>query len=327
MILVTGATGFVGSYIVKQLIDAGEKVRAIKRSNSSLDLLAGYADKIEWVEGDVLDVVSLEIAVKGVKRVYHSAAMISFLSSDVPMMYKINIEGTANVVNACLEAGVEKLLHVSSISAYGRYEINEIIDENRKWKENKDNTHYAISKFRAELEVWRGQEEGLEVVIANPSTILGFGNWKTGSSQIFKNVYDGIGFYPIGTNGFVGVEDVAKACIALMKSPLHGERFTITAENVAFKSLFEIIAKGFGIKAPSKPIPPILAAVGWRFYWLKSKLLKQQPLITKETVEYTARNYIYSNDKIKSALNFEFEPIVQVVKNTCEQYLKMAKKA
>jgi dihydroflavonol-4-reductase len=325
MILVTGATGFVGSYIVKQLLAKGENVRAIKRLNSSLDLLAGFENEVEWVEGDVLDVVSLKRAMIGVKKVYHSAAMISFLEADVLMMYKINIEGTANVVNACLNAGVEKLLHVSSISAFGRYEINEVIDENRKWKDDKDNTHYAISKFRAELEVWRGQEEGLTVVIANPSTILGFGNWKTGSSQIFKNVYDGIGFYPVGTNGFVGVEDVARACIALMDSSLQGERFTITAENVAFKYLFEMIAKGFGIKAPSKPIPPILAAVGWRFYWLKSKLLKQQPLITKETVEYTARNYIYSNDKIKAALNFEFEPIEKVVKNTCEQYLKMVK--
>jgi dihydroflavonol-4-reductase len=322
MILVTGATGFVGSYIVRELVAKGQKVRAFKRSGSSTNLLKDIEGKFEWFDGDVLDIVSLENAMQGVNKVYHSAAMISFLKSEVPQMYKINIEGTANVVNAALAANIDKLLHVSSVSAFGRYEINEIIDENRKWKEDKDNTHYAISKFRAELEVWRGQEEGLTVAIVNPSTVLGFGNWKNGSSQIFKNVYDGISFYPVGVNGFVGVEDVARACIAVMDSPLHGERFIINGENMAFKDLFELIGKGFGIKAPQKPIPPILATIGWIYFAIKSKLLNQQPLITRETVQYTARNYRYNNEKIKRELNFEFTPINKVVEETCKKYLQ-----
>lgn len=325
MNLVTGATGFVGSYIVRELVMRGEKVRAIKRSNSSVELLKDLEGKFEWVEGDVLDVVSLEDAMRGVSRVYHSAAMISFLSHEVPLMYKINIEGTANVVNACLAAGVEKLLHVSSISALGVCGENEVLDESKKWKDDKSNSAYAISKFRAELEVWRGQEEGLNVLIAMPSTVLGFGNWLTGSSQIFKQIHDGIPYYPKGSNGYVSAEDVARACADLMNTNLSGERFIINAENLSYKNLFEMIAKGFGVKAPSKPMPDLIGTIGWMYYWLKSKLLGQQPLITRETLKLTNTKYQYSSEKLVKALGFEFTPIEKVVKETCDKYLAVKK--
>ena len=325
MNLVTGATGFVGSYIVRALVAKGEKVRALKRANSNTHLLKDIEGQFEWFEADILDVVALEASMKNVDFVYHSAAMISFVKSEVPMMHKINIEGTANVVNACISNNIKKLVHVSSVSAFGRYEIKETIDENMKWKDHEDNTQYAISKFRSELEIWRGREEGLKAVIVNPSTILGFGDWKNGSSQIFKNVYDQIKFYPTGINGFVGVEDVANACIKAMESNIEGERLIVSAENKSFKDIFFAIAKGFGVKPPSNPVSPFLAAVGWRFYWLKSKLLGQQPLVTKETTTYTARDYRYKNDKIKELLNFEFTPIDVVIEKTCKQYLDAQK--
>jgi dihydroflavonol-4-reductase len=320
MNLVTGATGFVGSYIVRQLVTNGEKVRAIKRAGSSVELLKDLEGKFEWVEGDILDVVSLKEAMKGVKKVFHSAAMISFLNSEVPKMYKVNVEGTANVVNAALNEGVDKLIHISSITALGSYEINHIIDETLKWKEDKDNTHYAISKFRSELEVWRGQEEGLNVLIVNPSTILGYGNWNAGSNLIFKNVYDKIKFYPIGTNAFIGVEDVAKACIALMNSNISGERFILNSENLSYKELFEMIAIHFNLKVPSTPLPTIFATIGWIYFGIKAVLLKQQPVVTKKTIKYTERSYSYSNQKIKEAINFEFTPIEKVVAEACKMY-------
>jgi nucleoside-diphosphate-sugar epimerase len=149
---------------------------------------------------------------------------------------------------------------------------------------------------------------------------LGYGDWTQGSSQIFKNVHDGIPFYPTGTNGFIGVEDVAKACIQLMESDLNGDRFILSAENWSFKALFEKIAHDFNRKAPSKPLSPFIREIGWRFYWLKSKLSGQQPLVTKETTLYTSRNYIYLNDKLKDVLNFEFEDIAAVIKRACKKY-------
>lgn len=320
MNLVTGATGFVGSYIVRQLIGAGEKVRALKRHKSNTKLLEDVEGRFEWFEGDVLDVTSLKEAMVGVTKVYHSAAMISFVSSEASRMHKVNIEGTANVVNACIDAKIVKLLHVSSVSAFGRYEIKGPIDEKTVWKEHDENTQYAISKFRSELEIWRGKEEGLNTVIVNPSTILGYGDWHNGSSQIFKNVYDGISFYPTGLNGFVAVEDVARACIVLMESDLVGEQFIVSAENLTFKEVFFKIADAFGVSRPSKPVSPFLAAIGWRFYWLKSKILGQQPLVTQETTVYTSRDYNYINEKLKKALGFEYQDLDIAIKKACAKY-------
>jgi len=319
-ILVTGATGFVGAEIVKQLVNQGKSVKALKRKTSNTQFLKDYEGSFEWVMGDVNDIPSLESAFEDVDYVYHSAAMISFDPAQKHKMFKVNIEGTANMVNISLENGIKKFLQVSSVSAFGRYDIKHPINEETKWFEHDENTNYAIAKNRSELEVWRAKEEGLNMVIVNPATILGFGDWMQGSSQIFKNVYDEISFYPTGINGFVGLEDVAKACIQLMDSDINGERFIISAENLAFKELFEMIANGFGTKVPSKPISPFLRAIGWRFYWIKSKLLGQQPLVTKETTLYTSRDYIYKNDKIRRALDFEFECIKEVVQRTCKKY-------
>lgn len=320
-ILVTGATGFVGAEIVKQLIAKGKNVKALKRASSNTRFLKDYEGQFEWVIGDVNDVPSLEDAFQDVAYVYHSAAMISFDPSEKYKMFKVNIEGTANMVNMALDKKVKKFLFVSSVSAFGRYNIKKDINEETKWVEDSENTNYAIAKHRSELEVWRGHEEGLNMVITNPSTILGFGDWTQGSSQIFKNVFDEIPFYPTGVNGFVALEDVARACIVLMESDINGERFIVSGQNLSFKNLFEMIAKSFGKKIPTKPLSPFIREIGWRFYWLKSKLSGQQALITKETTLYTSRNYIYLNDKLIKATSFEFEPIDRVVERTCKQYL------
>ena len=321
-ILVSGASGFVGAEIVKQLIEKGKKVKALKRASSNTSFLKDYEGQFEWVIGDVTDVPSLEEAYRDVDYVYHSAAMISFDPAEKYKMFKVNIEGTANMVNMALDKKVKKFLFVSSVSAFGRYDIKKEINEETKWVEDPENTNYAIAKHRSELEVWRGHEEGLNMVITNPSTILGFGDWTQGSSQIFKNVHDGIPFYPTGVNGFIALEDVAKACIQLMESDINGERFIVSAENISFKELFENIAKGFGVKAPAKPLSPFIREIGWRYYWLKAKLSGQQAMVTKETTLYTSRKYIYLNDKIRNALGIEFEPIDQVIARTCQQYAK-----
>ncbi|MEZ4929286.1 MAG: SDR family NAD(P)-dependent oxidoreductase [Chitinophagales bacterium] len=319
-ILVTGGSGFLGAEIVKQLIQKGYKVKALKRSNSDTSFLKDYEGKFEWVTGDVLDISSLENAMQDVSQVYHTAAMISFSPSEKYKMFKINIEGTANVVNTALLKKVDKLLYVSSITSFGTYQFKEPISEEIKWKEHPDNTNYAVSKHHAELEVWRGKEEGLEVLIVNPSTILGKGNWNNGSLQIFKQVHDGIPFYPKGSMGFVGVADVAKASILLMDSTNKNEKFILNAENIKFKKLFEMIAGEFGVKAPQKELSKFIQEIGWRYYWLKSKLTGEQPMITKKTTQFTQWDFNFSNQKIKDAIGFEFEPIEKVVEKACGEF-------
>lgn len=319
-VLITGANGFVGTEIAKQLIDKGYQVRALKRESSDTSWLGEYQEKIEWVIGDVINIPSIQEAMNDVDYVIHSAAMISFVESEKYKMFKVNIEGTANMVNVALDFPIKKFVQVSSVSAFGRYEIKKNINENTKWLEHPENTNYAIAKHRSELEVWRAHEEGLPMVIVNPSTVLGYGDWTKGSCQLFKNVHDEISFYPTGINGFISVGDVARATIALMESEINGERFILSAENVSFKQLFEWIANGFNKKVPSKPISPFIRELGWRFYWLKSKLLGQQPLVTKETTLYTSRDYHYENDKVKEAINFSFESIEEVIEKTCREY-------
>lgn len=316
-ILVTGGNGLLGAEIIKQLVQKGYKVKALRRVDSDTSYLKDYEGQFEWLNGDILDVPFLEEVMQDVDEVYHTASIISFSASEKYKMYKTNIEGTANIVNVALLKKINKLLYVSSINAFGTYQFKETITENTKWKEHPDNTNYAISKHHAELEVWRGKEEGLNVVIVNPSTILGKGNWDKGSLQIFKQVYKGIPYYPKGSMGFVSVEDVAKASIQLMDSHIKNEQYILNAENLKFKTLFEFIAKELGVKAPQKELPPFIREIGWRYYWLKSKLTGDQPLITKKTTQFTQYDFTFSNTKIKEAIGFEFEPIKKVVEKAC----------
>ncbi|RZM11521.1 MAG: SDR family NAD(P)-dependent oxidoreductase, partial [Pedobacter sp.] len=208
MILVTGGTGFLGSYIIKELIEKGYQVRALRRSSHLPSYIpAAIFDKVDWVEGDILDVVSLDEAMDGIDTVIHSAAIVSFSKKERSKMYQVNVNGTANVVNLALENNIKKLVHISSVAAIGRTADGQQVDETKKWEESKVNTHYARSKYKAEMEVWRGMGEGLEAVVLNPATIIGYGDWHSGSSAIFKNVYHEFPWYTGGLNGFVDVED------------------------------------------------------------------------------------------------------------------------
>lgn len=324
-VLVTGGTGLVGSYIIRKLLAKGHKVRATKRKNSNFSWISDIQDKVEWVNADVLDVVAIEEAMEGCQWVIHSAAMITFSPKKYAQMQTVNVEGTANMVNVALAKQVERFLFVSSISSFGRYKIEGSIDENFKWKNHPDNTQYAISKHRSEMEVWRGCEEGLNAVIINPSTIIGFGNWNSGSCRMFKNVYDGLKFYPKGKMGFVDVNDVAEAGIQLIESNITKERFIVSGDNYDFKTILTEVANGFNKKPPSLEVSPILSGLAWRFYKFKSLFSNEEPLITKETARYTATDYLYNNAKIKQALNFKFTPIDSAIKNACKQYLAFAK--
>jgi nucleoside-diphosphate-sugar epimerase len=332
MILVTGATGLVGSHLTYELLRSGQQVRALKRPDSSMDMLKKvlrlYSDRpdellsnLEWVEGDILDIFSLEEAMEGVEVVYHCAALVSFLPGDKKRLIRINTEGTANVVNAALEKKVRKLCHVSSIAALGRPEDqDELIDENLVWKTSRNNSVYAISKYGAEREVWRGTAEGLDAVIVNPSIILGVAGDTRGSSRIFNTVWEGLKFYPPGRNGFVDVRDVARAMILLMNSDICNKRYILNVDNIPYKRLFDLIAAEMGKAGPTVKVSPLMSGLAWRIEKLRSMVTGIKPLITRETAHTAVQYYEYSNEKIKKELGFEFTPIEETIRHFCRVF-------
>lgn len=322
MILVTGGTGFLGSYIIKQLVEKGYAVRAIRRSNKLPSWIPKkITDKVEWTEGDVLDVVALQDAMEGIDTIIHSAAIVSFIKKDRREMYQVNVEGTANVVNMALEKNVRRLVHISSVAALGRTINGGHVNEEKKWEESKVNTHYAKSKLKAELQVWRGISEGLEAVILNPSTILGYGDWNSSSCAIFKNVFEEFKWYSPGINGFVDVEDVARAAILLMESNINEQRFIVNGDTWPFKKLQDTIADGFGKTHPHKQTTPFLMAVAWRMEKIKSLFTGKKPLLTKESAKVAQSQTWFENDKILAALpGFSFTPLEETIKKACEKY-------
>ncbi|HKC37672.1 MAG TPA: NAD-dependent epimerase/dehydratase family protein [Chitinophagaceae bacterium] len=329
MVLVTGGTGFIGAYIIKELVEKGYSVRAIRRSNKPdgyrvpFFVSPAILNKVEWVNGDVLDVISLNEAMQGVDSVIHSAALVSFDKKERKQMYNTNVDGTANVVNLALENGIKKLIHISSISALGRTFAGEQVNEEKKWMNSKLNSHYGISKNKAEMEVWRGMGEGLDAVIINPSTVLGFGNWHDSSCAIFKNTYKGFPWYTNGINGFVAVEDVAKTAVSLMESKITEERFIISHENWEFKKLFDVIADGFGKKHPKWQATPFLSGIAWRLEKIKSALKNAKPLLTKETARIALSKTYWQNDKILKALpGFSFIPLESCITKACKNYVE-----
>jgi len=328
MILVTGGTGFLGSYIIKNLVEKGHAVRAIRRSPALPFFIEKEIwEKVEWIEGDVLDVVSLAEAAKGIDAVIHSAAIVSFTKDRREEMYAVNVDGTANVVNAALESGVRRLLHVSSVAALGRTTKASTVTEEKTWEENKNNTHYAITKHRAEMHAWRGFAEGLEGVVINPSTILGYGNWHQSSCAIFKTAYKGFPWYTKGVNGFVGVEDVAEAAVQLLLSGINEKRFIVNAENCSFQSLLNEMAKGFRKAPPHRYAGPVMSEVAWRMEKVKSMFTGSKPLLSKETAKVAHSQTSFDNSALRNELpNFSFTPLGDVIKKACAQYKEAMKR-
>lgn len=325
LILVTGGTGFIGSYLIRLLVKNGYRVRALRRAGSPIDLVREVADRVEWVEADVTDIVALEDAFAGVTHVCHCAAMVSFHPRDAERMMNINVEGTANIVNLCLHFGVQKLVHVSSIAAFGRSKERPNLDESCKWIQSKGNSRYAISKYQSEQEVWRGDAEGLPVAIVNPSVVLGSGFWNLGSGRIFKQLYDGLKFWSVGRTGFVDVRDVAQFMLLLLESDIKGERYILNAQNLPFRELFFMAADAIGAKQPFIRVTPLLAQVAWRVEWLKEKITGAEPVVTKESATASVSSYYYANAKSLTIPGFSYRPLEQTVQETGAQFLEAVK--
>ena len=324
MVLITGATGLVGSHLAIKLLENEQNVRAIYRNAASIEktktLFGLYDktqlfDKIQWVEADLNDIPALEIAFSGVEYVYHSAALISFDQKDEEKLRKINIEGTANIVNLCLAHAVKKLCHVSSIAALGDLlEHETVVDENTEWNPEKTHSDYAISKYGAEIEVFRAHQEGLSVIIINPGVILGAGFFDSGSGEIFMKVKNGLKFYSNGSSGFVSVNDVVRAMIQLMDSEISGEKFIIVAENRSYQSILDKIANELKVAKPKYKVSKLALNILWRLDWVLSNVFFQKRKLSKDLAISLTANEIYSNQKIKEKLGFEFEGVDGVIK-------------
>ena len=322
-IFVTGGTGFVGSYLLRYLVQQGyTKIRACHRATSRMDMVAEVADAIEWVEGDILDVLFLEEVMADVDLVYHSAAVVSFDPRFRKQLYAINQEGTANMVNVALHCGVEKFLHVSSIAVFGKREAEGMVTEKSKWERNPANSDYTISKYMAEQEVWRGIAEGLPAVMVNPSVIMGSGFWDAGPARFFTQVWNGLKFWPSGMTGFVDVRDVARYMILLMESDVVSERYILNGENWAFKTIFDTIADLLKVKKPSIRVTPFLATMAWRIEWLRSRLTGKQPMVTKATADSAMRTYRFDNQKSLGLFDFQYTPIADTLRDSAAQFLE-----
>ena len=324
MVLITGGTGFLGSYIIKNLVEKDIRVRAIRRSGKlPFYIPEEILNKVEWLEGDVLDVVSLDEAMKGVTAVIHAAAIVSFSKHNRKEMYSVNVDGTANVMNTALENNVQRLVYVSSIAALGRTTATETVSEQKKWEDNKNNTHYAISKHHAEMQVWRAFAEGLEGVIVNPSTILGYGDWHQSSCAIFRNAYKNFPWYTKGVNGFVGVEDVAEATTQLLLSSINQKRLIVNADNWPFQKLFNCIADGFEKKHPHREATKSMGEIAWRLESLKSFITGKKALLTKETAKVAHSKTSFDSSALLKALpQFQFTPLENVIENACKKYMQ-----
>jgi dihydroflavonol-4-reductase len=311
MIFVTGASGLVGSHLIQSLLVKGKKVRALYRQ--SVPVFAG-SDQCEWIKGDILDPIGLTEALEGVDYVYHCAAIVSFAPGAAAKMLQSNVEGTANVVNACLVQQIKKLIFVSSVAALGRIRENQAIDETMNWTPETSNSVYGQSKYLAELEVWRAMEEGLPMAIVNPVIILGAGDWNNGSSGIFKSAYNEFPWYTKGMSGFVDVLDVVDAMQLLMESEVTGQRYVLSADNMHYRDLFNSIATAFNKRLPYKKVTPFLAGIVWRLEALKGLITGKAPLLTKETAATAQAIVKFNNRKFLDAFpNFKYRNLEETI--------------
>ncbi len=334
MILVSGGTGMLGAYLLARVASTGEAIRALKRENSNLQQVKkifeyhynnnsnSIFEQIEWVNADLLDSESIYTAMQGVDTVYHCAAMISFKKEDKYRMIDNNVKGTANMVNAALSEGVKKFCHVSSIASLGSSENGEPITEETFRKPNSVYSAYSISKYRSEMEVWRGISEGLNAVIVNPSVILGAWDWKNGSSGIFTKVNQGLKFYTEGVTGYVDVNDVVNIMIKLTESNIVNQRFIVSAENLSFKEILFMIADALNKPKPSISAKKWMLQTAVLIETVKSKITGKEPLITKDSAKTAQTVSVYSNDKIRKTLNYEFNSIKDTVNRIAEQFKK-----
>jgi dihydroflavonol-4-reductase len=323
MIAVTGANGLLGSFIVRELISRNQAFVALKRNGSDTSLLSDVSHKIIWRNGDVLNTQELGEALEGVTMVIHAAAVVSFNPRRASFVLDVNVQGTRNVVNECQARNVKRLVHISSVAALGRQKDQTYIDETNQWVDSPLQSVYDESKYLAELEVFRAQEEGLDTVILNPSLILAPADWTKSSAQLFRYVWHERPFFTDAYLNYVDVRDVASiTCRLLDETTLSGERFVVNAGKISFHDFFRAVARRFRKKPPHLRLGYRLLDLAGRAEVLRTWFTGTEPILTRETARLAGTDFLYNNQKIKKALSVEFQPIDVTLDWCCEYYLK-----
>lgn len=332
MILVTGASGLVGSHLLYHLTQESSQIKAIYRSEKKKEYVKkvfsyysvdveSFFNKITWVQGNITDIPFLEEIMSDVSEVYHCAALVSFDPSRYRELRRVNIRGTANIVNVSLLYDIKKVVYVSSVAAIGKAEENLPSNEESPWNQDGDHSVYAITKYGAELEVWRGIQEGLNAVIVNPGVILGEGFWRSGgSSALFRKVQKGMSQYTSGSTGFIDVKDVVKTMTFLMNSTICGERFILVSENVPFYDFFTEIAKVLGVKPPYKEVGKSVLNIAWRLDWFRSKIFRKHRRLTKQLASSLTSVETYDNNKVRKLVDFKFIAVKDSIKRVATAF-------
>jgi len=323
-ILVTGATGLLGTYVISDLVAKGyTDINVLIRSGKLNNELQPFAKLLRVWKGDIMELHPLSEIIHSMDYVIHVAAMVSFDPTKRQDMYKINVEGTANIVNLCLTLNVKKLVHISSVAALGRAEVKSgPITEETSWSESKYNPYYGVTKYKSELEVWRGHHEGLPVAIVNPSIILGRGDYNRSSLKMVKLIQRGLSHYPPGQVGVVDVRDVAALTTYLMESDISGERYIATAASISYQDLFTKIANHMGVAAPKRPITPWIGALLWRAEKLRSMITRKSPIVTKETIASSSYHSQYDTSKSRALPGFQYRPVNETIAWSCDGLLQ-----
>lgn len=313
-VLLTGATGFVGSYIARLLLHKGYEVIATRRTSSPLHLVDEIKDKIKWIEASLGDILEIESAVIEADYIIHAAALVSFQPKDRMAMYTTNVAATHDLVNLALIHGTQKFIHISSIAALGRHKNSKLLDELVDWEDSPLNTNYAISKQLGEREVWRGHAEGLAVSVLCPSLVLGAGDWGKGTPAMFSNMHRGYPFYPTGSTGVVDVRDVAELTIKALESDTNGEKYIVSGENISYRKILDNIALAVGVKPPRFKLTSSLSSLVWRADALLAFITRKERLVSKETLASASRNASYDNSKSINTLGHIYRPIEDTIR-------------
>ncbi|MCB0705443.1 MAG: NAD-dependent epimerase/dehydratase family protein [Saprospiraceae bacterium] len=325
-IFVTGGTGFIGSYILRYLIDRGyTNVFALRRNDSRMDLVQTIEDRVQWITGDICDYFTLEDALQGKDYIIHAAALVSFQAADQERLHQINVEGTANLVNLAVDLGIKKLIHISSIAAIGRKEESNIIDEDVEWQRSKHNSNYAVSKYLAELEVWRGVSEGLSVAILNPANVLGSGFWAEGTARTFLQIWNGFPFYTSGLTGYVDVRDVARCAVDMLHSAIQNERFILSESDYTYQEIFRMIAENLNRKTPATKVRHWMVPFARMMDLLKSRISGRRPFLSREITRNAFQEWKYDSQRSREKLLLEYIPIEQTIRETAQQFIQAQK--
>ena len=332
-IAITGATGLVGSHLLAELISRGFRdftlpVRSasrVRRMTATLDRegVDHSNARFNVLEIELTNPVELKDAFTGIDTVFNCAAAVSLGAMDEQKLIDGNVQIARHVVNACLDAGVGKLVHVSSIAALGEApEGAEYIDETMVPESLSGMPAYYAGKLLSENEVMRGVACGLRAVVVNPAVILGAGDWHSGSTAMVPYMTMGIPFYTEGVTGMVDVKDVARAMADLAEyEDAVGQRYILCGANISYKEFLTLSARSSGAKPPRIRTGRSMLGTAWRGAWLWSKLTGSQPLFNKDLTQVLLKKTRYSTEKIKNTLNFEFTPIGETIDRIVKQYL------